>query len=171
MAGCPTLLHDSLLPGFSGCKHAIEYLMMGFIYRPGRVSIISRELQAGGSSIRFCFTGLLYNHSEGHHLDSLRTLSWFVSYQRFAPKFQHSLSDVTLGIYEVHPKSNWKMWIKRGWQQLRGKFFLEFIKASIADLITLLFSSLQNSKGGGDSDSSDSFADPCQFLPFQKTKV
>jgi hypothetical protein len=48
---------------------------------------------------------------------------------------------------------------------------LEFIKASIADLITLFFSSLQNSEGGGDSDSSDSFADPCQFLPFPKTKI
>ena len=48
--------------------------------------------------------------------------------------------------------------------------FLEFLKASIADLITLLFSSLQNSEGGGDSDSGDSFADPCQFLPFPKTK-
>ena len=45
-----------------------------------------------------------------------------------------------------------------------------FLKASIADLITLLFSSLQNSEGGGDSDSSDSFADPCQFLPFPKRK-
>jgi hypothetical protein len=44
---------------------------------------------------------------------------------------------------------------------------LEFLRASIADLITLFFSSLQNSEGGGDSDSGDSFADPCQFLPFQ----
>jgi hypothetical protein len=37
---------------------------------------------------------------------------------------------------------------------------LEFLKTSIADLITLLFSSLQNSEGGGDSDSGDSCADP-----------
>jgi hypothetical protein len=29
---------------------------------------------------------------------------------------------------------------------------------------------LQNSEGGDDSDSGDSFADPCQFLPFPKTK-
>jgi hypothetical protein len=48
---------------------------------------------------------------------------------------------------------------------------LEFFKASIADLITLFFSSLQNSEGGGDSDSGDSFADPCQVLPFPKTKI
>ncbi len=47
---------------------------------------------------------------------------------------------------------------------------MEFLKASIADLITLLFSSLQNSEGGGDSDSSYSFVDPCQFLPFQRRK-
>jgi hypothetical protein len=48
---------------------------------------------------------------------------------------------------------------------------LEYLKASIADLITLLFSSLQNSEGGGNSDSGDGFADPCQFLPFPKTKI
>jgi hypothetical protein len=48
---------------------------------------------------------------------------------------------------------------------------LEFLKASIADLISLFFSSLKNSEGGGDSDSSDSFADPCQFLTFPKTKI
>ena len=48
---------------------------------------------------------------------------------------------------------------------------MEFLRASIADLITLFFSSLQNSEGGGDSNSGDSFADPCQFLPFPKTKV
>ena len=47
----------------------------------------------------------------------------------------------------------------------RRKNFLEFLKASIFDLITLFFSSLQNSEGG------DSFADPCQFLPFPKTKI
>jgi hypothetical protein len=38
-------------------------------------------------------------------------------------------------------------------------------------MITLLFSSLQNSEGGGDGDSSDSYADPCQFLAFLKTKI
>ncbi len=34
----------------------------------------------------------------------------------------------------------------------RRLIFLEILKASIADLITLFFSSLQNSEGGGDSD-------------------
>jgi hypothetical protein len=53
----------------------------------------------------------------------------------------------------------------------RRLIFLEFLKASIADLITLFFLSLQNSEGGGDSDSVDSFADPCQFLPFPKTNI
>ncbi len=43
---------------------------------------------------------------------------------------------------------------------------MEFLKASIHDLITLLFSSLQNSVGGGDGDSGDSCADTPQFLPF-----
>jgi hypothetical protein len=53
----------------------------------------------------------------------------------------------------------------------RRLIFLEFLKASIADLITPFFLSLQNSEGGGASDSGDSFADPCQFLPFPKTKI
>ena len=48
---------------------------------------------------------------------------------------------------------------------------MEFLKASIADLITLLFSSLQNYEGSGDGDSGNSCADPCQFLPFPKTKI
>jgi hypothetical protein len=51
------------------------------------------------------------------------------------------------------------------------RLFLEFLKASIADLITLFFPSLQNSEGGGDSNSGNSFADPCQFLSFLKTKI
>jgi hypothetical protein len=41
----------------------------------------------------------------------------------------------------------------------RRLIFLEFLKASIDDLITLLFSSLQNSEGGGDGDSGDSCAE------------
>ena len=38
--------------------------------------------------------------------------------------------------------------------------FFEYLKASIADLITLLSSSVQNSEGDGDR--GDSCADPCQ---------
>jgi hypothetical protein len=53
----------------------------------------------------------------------------------------------------------------------RRLIFWEFLKAAIADLITLLFSSLQNSEGGGDGDIGISCADPCQFLPFLKTKI
>ncbi len=38
----------------------------------------------------------------------------------------------------------------------------EYLKASIADLFTMLSSSVQYSEGRGDGDSGDSFADPCQ---------
>jgi hypothetical protein len=41
---------------------------------------------------------------------------------------------------------------------------LELLKASIADLITLLFLSLQNSEGGGDGDGGDSCADNLPIL-------
>jgi hypothetical protein len=49
---------------------------------------------------------------------------------------------------------------KRTFRVRRVIIFFEYLKASIADLITLLFSSVQNSEGGGNGESSDSFADP-----------
>ncbi len=48
---------------------------------------------------------------------------------------------------------------------------MEFLKASIADLITLFFSSLQNSEGGGDSDSNgDSLLTPANFYHVRRPK-
>ncbi len=44
----------------------------------------------------------------------------------------------------------------------KGNYFFEYLKASIADLITLLSSSVQNSEGGGEGDFGDSCDDPCQ---------
>jgi len=35
----------------------------------------------------------------------------------------------------------------------------------------MLSLSVQISEGRGDGNSGDSFADPCQFLPFPKTKI
>ncbi len=56
----------------------------------------------------------------------------------------------------------------------RRLIFWEFLKASIADLISLLFSSLQNSEGSGDSDRGDSCADnpppPPNFYHFGRPK-
>ncbi len=60
---------------------------------------------------------------------------------------------------------------KKRMSTARRQIFFEFLKASIADLTTLLFSILQNSEGGGYDDSGDSCADPCKFLPFPKTKI
>ncbi len=40
--------------------------------------------------------------------------------------------------------------------------FFQYLKATIADLFTMLSSSVQNSEGRGDGNSGDSFADPCQ---------
>ncbi len=73
-------------------------------------------------------------------------------------------------MYEVHPKQIENVNKKR-MATARRQIVLEFLKASIADLITQLFSSFHNSEGCGDSDSGDSCADPCQFLPFPKTKT
>ncbi len=47
---------------------------------------------------------------------------------------------------------------------------MEFLKTSIADRITLLFSSLQNSEGCSDGDSGDSFADPANLYHFGRPK-
>jgi hypothetical protein len=45
---------------------------------------------------------------------------------------------------------------------VRRLIIFENLKASIADLFTMLSSSVQNSEGHGDGNSGDSFADPCQ---------
>jgi len=45
---------------------------------------------------------------------------------------------------------------------VRRLIIYEYLKASIADLFTMLSSSVQNSEGRGDGNSGDSFADPCQ---------
>ncbi len=77
------------------CCKGLSILM----YRPGQLpvssSVISGELQAGGNGIR------LFDWSA---LMTLQNPPWTacknfrVSYRRLAPKFQHSLSAVTLGI-------------------------------------------------------------------------
>jgi hypothetical protein len=56
------------------------------------------------------------------------------------------------------------MQIKRERLHLGG-YFLEFLTASIADLITLLFSSLQNSEGGGDGDRAIDVLTPPRLPP------
>ncbi len=74
------------------------------MYRHGqlsdRSSIISGELLAGGNM----FT-IDWSAPEGQKatLDSLRTLSRFLSCRPLAPKFQHSPSAVNLGIYLGDP--------------------------------------------------------------------
>ncbi len=45
---------------------------------------------------------------------------------------------------------------------------MKFLKASIADLITLFFSSLQNSEGGGDSTAAIVLLTPANFYHFRR---
>jgi hypothetical protein len=45
---------------------------------------------------------------------------------------------------------------------LEGLFFFEYLKASVADLIILLSSSVQKSEGCGDGYGGDGCADPSQ---------
>jgi hypothetical protein len=61
--------------------------MQSFIYKCG-------ELQAAGNSICLCLT------PQKAPLDSMHTVSWFVSYRRLSPQFQFSLSAAALGIYQ-----------------------------------------------------------------------
>ncbi len=42
--------------------------------------------------------------------------------------------------------------------------FFKYLKVSIAELFTLLTSSVQNSEGGGDGEGGNNFADPGQEL-------
>jgi hypothetical protein len=69
---------------------------------PGRVSVISGQLQARGNSICLCLTGvLLCMTPQKATLDSMCTLLWLVrvSYQSLSPQFQFSLSATALGKY------------------------------------------------------------------------
>jgi hypothetical protein len=45
---------------------------------------------------------------------------------------------------------------------VRRVTIFEYLKVSIADLFTLLSSSVQKSEGSGDGKGGDNFADPCQ---------
>ncbi len=60
--------------------------------------------------------------------------------------------------FNMYCKLNYLKSIK----QFTVNYFFEYLKASIADLFTMLSSSVQNSEGRGDGNSGDSFADPCQ---------
>ncbi len=77
-----------------------------------------------------------------------------------------SVPDVLRGASKIKLKN-----VNKNRMATARRFVLEFLKATIADLIIWLFSSLQNSERGGDGDSSESCADPCQLLPFPKTKI
>ncbi len=65
---------------------------------PGRSSFISWELKSVEYSIYLCLTGelLWVMTPQKANLDSLRTLSWFVSFIGLSSQFQFSLSAVTL---------------------------------------------------------------------------
>ncbi len=76
----------------------------------------------------------------------------------------------TVAKYEVHPKSNWKMWIKREWLQLGGWFFLEFLKASIADLITLFFHRYKTLKAVATATAAIVFLTTANFYHFWRPK-
>jgi hypothetical protein len=66
------------------------------------------------------------------------------------------------GIVRGASKIKWKKVNKRRMVTVRRVILFEYLKASIADLITLLSSSVQNSEGGDYGDSGDICADTCQ---------
>jgi hypothetical protein len=73
-----------------------------------------------------------------------------------------SVSGYIMYRYEVS-KIKLKKFNKKRTVTVRGvSVSFEYLKASIADLITLLSSSIQNSEGGGNGNSGESFADPLQ---------
>ncbi len=69
------------------------------------------ELKAAGFRLYLCLTLELLWPSQNAALDSLRTLSWFVSYRRLLPQFQFSLSAVTL-VYLSQWDGHWKLTCK-----------------------------------------------------------
>ena len=87
---------------------------------------------------------------------------------------QSKTGSVTVSIMQVYLRGASKIKLKSMYKKrmatARRQIFFG-VSQDIADLITLLFSSLQNSEGSGNGISGDSFADPCQFLPFLKTII
>ena len=70
---------------------------------PGAYQIFSNKWEAAGWGDMFRFNWRALMTPQKATLDSLRTFSRFVSYRRLAPKFQHSLYAITLGIYLGDP--------------------------------------------------------------------
>ncbi len=80
---------------------------------PGRSSVVCGELQAGGNSIFLCLTGMLirpYRRPSWTACIHFRILSMSAT-----TKFQHSLSAVTLGLYDcscIPQRRGRKVWFK-----------------------------------------------------------
>ncbi len=66
---------------------------------PAELQLEVGSCRLGGILCVYVWLEYSYDPAEGHPGHSLRTLSWFVSYRRFASKFQYSLSAVILDIY------------------------------------------------------------------------
>jgi hypothetical protein len=62
---------------------------------PGRASVLSGELQAGGNSLNLCLCSYAPPPPEGHPVRHAYT--FVICNVRLAPKFQNSLPAVTLG--------------------------------------------------------------------------
>ncbi len=84
-----TILWGALLEYITKLETPQSQLRLG----PGRSSVISGELKAGGDSICLCLTGALLWPPQKATLDSKHTLSWFV------PSLSMSLTSVSMYLY------------------------------------------------------------------------
>ncbi len=84
---------------------------------PDIASVITGELlQAGGSSIYLCLTGVLWSDSDDPRL-------WFVSFWRISPTFQSSIYAVILALHVsgytltdgIGMLENWSLPVMRDW--------------------------------------------------------
>ncbi len=72
--------------------------------------------------------------------------------------------------YEVHPKSKWKMWIKREWLQLGGYFFWNFSRHPLLIWLHCFFHHCKTLKAVATATAAIVLLTPANFYHFRRPK-
>ncbi len=78
--------------------------------------------------------------------------------------------DTSTEQYEVHPKSNWKMWTKKEWLQLGGKFFFSFSRHPLLIWLHCYFHHYKTLKAVTMATAAIVVLTPANFYHFQRPK-
>ncbi len=73
-------------------------------------------------------------------------------------------------MYEVHPKSNGKMWLKRGWLHIGGYFFLNFSRHPLLIWLHCFFHRCKTLKAVATATAAIVLLTPAKFYHFRRPK-